>query len=731
MRTAPIRTRYLLWLAIFAAGCGSLHDRVKPELPPPPPAFFPGSTYSASLALDSTGDRLWVANTETNTVSLLSVELDRFVKGPEIPVGAEPTCVALSPDDRTLYVTCRGAGTVAVVDALALDVAANIPVGAEPVGCALTPLGDKLFVAVSMAASVAVVDTAARSVAKMIPVTDGFFPFAVAVSSDDPAHAVEKAYVTQFFAQLPAGQRPALSGDTDRGRVGKVTVIDTAAASVVGTIALGPLATGFNSDRRAFGGAAAAPTFAFPNQLNTVVLRGNRGYVVGVAASPDGPVNFTSNTQATVSVFDRTVNREFPGASINLNAAVKSESPPGLFLNTPWGMALAPREAKGLVLSSASNVAVMVTISADGSPSATQTAGGVKRIDTGKNPRSVVINRAGTRAYVHNHVSRDVTVINMADGTVVGTARAAELPTTGTLAAQLLHGEELFNTSRGVSSVATAPADRMSTNGWGSCVSCHPFGWTDTVVWNFGDGPRKTLPLNGIFNRSDPADQRILNYSATCDEVEDFELNIRLVSSDKTLDGRRGLFIDVPLGDIPNLQPKANSGRSPDWSDIVTYLRNGVRSPISPLRGMNQSAGRAPFAVAGCSACHAGPRWTSSKRAFTPPPRTPPVAIANGQLTAVLRQVDTFVAGEVNDKNVAAKGADGFNPPSLLGFWAFPPFFHNGQAATATEVLTRALNTKAHKDAGVAGRLEEPATQAALALFLLSIDDATTPEVQQ
>src|SRR5262249_21166965 len=58
---------------------------------------------------------------------------------------------------------------------------------------------------------------------------------------------------------------------------------------------------------------------------------------------------------------------------------------------------------------------------------------------------------------------------------------------------------------------------------------------TDGIVWSFNAGPRKSVPLNGTFNPHDPNDQRILNYSAIFDEVEDFELNIRNVSGPSPL----------------------------------------------------------------------------------------------------------------------------------------------------------------------------------------------------
>ncbi len=719
--------RILSWMALaallLACGCGSLHDRVKPDPPVPPLPSLSAPSSSSSMAIDSLGHKLWVANPEAGTVTLLSVENDQLVKGAEVRVEQEPECLALSPDEFLLYVTNRASGTVSVLNAFSLQTIKVIPVGTEPVGCALTPFGDKLYVACSISNTVAVIDTASRSVASVIPVTDGYFPFAVAVTPS-------KAYVTQFFAQLPPGVRPALTGDTDRGRVGKVTVIDTASDTVLRTVVLNPAPTGFDSNRSSFGGPTTSPTFAFPNLLNTIVVRANRGYVVNGAQSPDGPVNFTTNEQSFISVFDTVTDSEVPSQTVNMNAAVKGESPAGVFLNTPWGLAFSPKAQTGLALSAASDVAVVVTLSANGAPSVTAPAGGVIRIATGKNPRGVVVNPAGTRAYVQNRVSRDVTAINLGDNTIVGTIQVTDLPAPGTLAASVLRGQELFNTSRGVSSVATATPGRMSTNGWGSCFSCHPFGWTDTVVWNFGDGPRKTIPLNSTFGRDPSGGQRILNYSATRDEVEDFELNIRLVSSNRNADGSTGLIIGVPRTDIPNLTPKANAGRSADWTDVVNYVRS-IRSPISPLRGTNVQAGRIPFATAGCAACHAGPRWTSSLRTYTPPPTNPPISIVNGELAATLRQVDTFVAGEVNDVNTAARGAAGFNPPSLLGFWAFPPFFHNGQASSLDEVLTRVLNVKAHKDAGVPGRLEDAATRVSLGLFLLSIDDSTTPEIQQ
>jgi len=79
--------------------------------------------------------------------------------------------------------------------------------------------------------------------------------------------------------------------------------------------------------------------------------------------------------------------------------------------------------------------------------------------------------------------------------------------------------------------------DRLSSEGWQSCASCHFRGLTDGVVWQFAAGPRKSVSLNSTFNPHNRDQQRVLNYSAIFDEVEDFEINIRNVSGPGPLAG--------------------------------------------------------------------------------------------------------------------------------------------------------------------------------------------------
>ena len=68
---------------------------------------------------------------------------------------------------------------------------------------------------------------------------------------------------------------------------------------------------------------------------------------------------------------------------------------------------------------------------------------------------------------------------------------------------------------------------KMSKDAWSSCGSCHPDGLADGVTWSFGTGPRQTIPLDGMFSKQNPDDQRVLNWSAVRGSNTDFNANSR------------------------------------------------------------------------------------------------------------------------------------------------------------------------------------------------------------
>src|SRR5262249_10238754 len=166
-----------------------------------------------------------------------------------------------------------------------------------------------------------------------------------------------------------------------------------------------------------------------------------------------------------------------------------------------------------------------------------------------------------------------VTVVNISNPTsptIAGTGQASALPAVGSQAETEHLGEELFFSGRG-------PQDRMSSEGWGSCATCHPRGRSDNVTWMFDAGPRQTISLDGTVSKFPPHDQRILNWSGVRDEVQDFELNTRQVFCG------RGLIKDDRL----SLRIGGASGATPTDSALVEQFDQffGVVSTTNDLTG--------------------------------------------------------------------------------------------------------------------------------------------------
>jgi hypothetical protein len=261
----------------------------------------------------------------------------------------------------------------------------------------------------------------------------------------------------------------------------------------------------------------------------------------------------------------------------------------------------------------------------------------------------------------------------------------------------------------------------LSSEGWQACASCHFEGLTDAVVWKFETGPRKSIPLNATWNpqnRGTPGlsdgDQRILNYSAVRDEVEDFELNARNISGPGNLPALLDCSEPPPaqslfnpnqgliLGDVDPSKPpctivnfnKPNTDRTqitvslfgsttavPAETALREWVRFAVRTPGSPLSedevhgGVSTdkiAAGRLLFEQAGCQSCHGGGNWTISTTLGLPKPplaaqipteRDPAQLLGNpvgAQFVAeFLRDVQTF--------NLGVVGGEAFLPNNPFG----------------------------------------------------------------
>jgi hypothetical protein len=211
-------------------------------------------------------------------------------------------------------------------------------------------------------------------------------------------------------------------------------------------------------------------------------------------------------------------------------------------------MAWTPDGSEAWICIENSDVLVRLVVDVDGIPTinAPVVNGGssIRRVDLQsdrnqiacKAPQGVVIDRTGQHAFVLGFVSRSVSVVDLATGTVVDSESSSAQPPVGSEDEKINLGKELFHSSRG-------PDGRMSQESWGTCSICHPNGLSDSLTWMFDAGPRQTIPLDGMFDHANVADQRILNWSAVRDENQDFELNTRGVFNGRGLiDDDRLLF---------------------------------------------------------------------------------------------------------------------------------------------------------------------------------------------
>ncbi|MCI0746610.1 MAG: hypothetical protein L0Y58_14515, partial [Verrucomicrobia subdivision 3 bacterium] len=293
----------------------------------------------------------------------------------------------------------------------------------------------------------------------------------------------------------------------------------------------------------------------------------------------------------------------------------------------------------------------------------------------------------------------------------------SDLPAPGSVGETNLVGAEMFFSSRGnFDSIpgTNSLRDRLSSEGWQGCASCHFKGLTDGVIWQFAAGPRKSVPLNATFNPHRRTEQRLLNYSAIFDEIEDFEINVRNVSgpgplatpiNGNPLDPNHGLLIG-PGGDL-NVAPNGlnafalpnadrdqvtvtlpgSANRVPALTAMREWVRNAVRTHNAPLAGFPNAPssselamGRDLFLKAGCANCHGGLNWTISIKDFNSPPAaaelfTERTGTFTGNpvgaqfLDRFLRDVGSFNLGVPGQGNPLGNdvGADEVAAPAVVG----------------------------------------------------------------
>lgn len=708
-----------------------------------PAAVFTDPTYSSPIALSADKTWVWSVNPDDDSVSIINAGTDSEVF--RLRVGDEPQSVALDPNNQYAYVANAAENSLTVIRVTGAGpfgavVEKTMTTGAEPWNVVSSPDGKRIYVANSGQDTITVVKadvsfptlptiignvSLGGSACNVGDANRHFQPRGLAVTLDN-----KQLYVTRFLSFTRAGGVQA-ANDGKEGVVCRLD-IDTSAATIGGSV------TGYTPITLAARPSGFSGELAYPNQLQSIVIRGNRAYLPNIAAAPAAPLRFNNDTHAFVSFVNGVgspIQSDGGALNLHLGARVAEAGKPRLFFANPWAIAFTTQSGAGnaYAVSAGSDLLVKLTVDASGVLTFTNTISTTRTIDlndpanpttsgrsAGKNPLGLVIRDTGVpsqrKAYVMNYVSRNVSVIDLSSDAVSRVINLTDLPLPGSPDEQSLVGKEIFFASRGnfdrPQGTTVSTVNRLSSEGWQNCASCHFAGLTDGTVWAFGAGPRKSVPMSGAFSPHNPNDQRLLNYSAIFDEVQDFELNIRNVSGPgplsagppPVLDPNHGLLIDdggninaAPA--VVNAFAKTNSGRPqhsvtlpgsttswPALDALNEWVRVGIRTPNgalttaeltagggSPEGGLSTldvAVGRRSFFQAGCQWCHGGTKWTVSNRGYTPPPAASEIATENPPTAAaVTAQYFARFLHEVGSFNLNVAGGGNLIPgtPAIGG----------------------------------------------------------------
>ena len=214
-----------------------------------------GVANPEQLAVSRSG-LIYAGSEAASAVVILDPQTLRAVDS--IAVGDEPEGVALSPDERFLYVTVEGENKVAVIDVASRRVIARVAVGLRPRSVAFSPDGTRAYVTDELQGAVTEMDGRTHQALRTFAVPGkGARPMGVVVSPDGA-----KIYVTtgregtlaaidaasgEVAPPVAVGQRPwgvAISADgrrlfTANGPSGDMTIVDTASLKVIGKVRLG------------------------------------------------------------------------------------------------------------------------------------------------------------------------------------------------------------------------------------------------------------------------------------------------------------------------------------------------------------------------------------------------------------------------------------------------------------------------------------------------------------
>ena len=277
-----------------------------------------------ALAYDSSDSELFVANTVSNSISLVSGTTGAIVGS--VAVGPEPASLAFDPAQGTVYVAngsyasvTTGQSSIWAFNATTYQGTA-IPTGAEPNAVAYDPTNEEVFVANSGANTVTVINATNDTPTATVAVPSSAWEIAydpwlnevIVVLTETDSVALINAGNLTLRAAVAVGSVPYVvtaAGPTGEVVVGNggsnnVTLLNGSTGKVVASVAVGA-----NPDGLLYDPANGEVFVANANSNNVSVLNVSRRAVVGsipVGSGPDALALDPAN--ATLYVADGNAN---------------------------------------------------------------------------------------------------------------------------------------------------------------------------------------------------------------------------------------------------------------------------------------------------------------------------------------------------------------------------------------------------------------------------------------
>jgi YVTN family beta-propeller protein len=595
--------------------------------------------------LNADGGELFVVNPESDSVSRLNVRARKLEQ--EILLGSGhptlsassdytpvimPRALALSPDQRTLYVTGQRSASLYAIDLATNRARGAVRVGSEPIGVVVSNDGSSVFVACSQDGTVVRIASSSLRVTAAVHVKAG--PWALALSSDE-----SRLFVSHLLD-------PSISViDTQRMALKSSWPIPDVAPRSSKPKKLGKRRAAGNDPRLAHGQ---------PRGMYDLALRpGTRelwlAHTLLGTDTAQPALDFESSAFPALGIFHTDGRYEQTLAS-DAPSVAGSDGAFADVVSGPHALAFTADGAYALLVDANSEDVLVVD-------AARRAEHALVRPLPGQMPDGIALSPDDHFAYVDERVSGDIAVLELTRNKGGLSARVAGATIArferDPMPSQLRLGQELFNT-------ANSGRYPITTEHWLACASCHMEGRSDAVTWRFEQGPRDT-PSNagGLLGTG------FLFRTADRSQVSDYFHTINTEQGGRFDPARQKSLLDA----------------------LTAYVNHALPAPVPPTTNPALAhAGERVFKDAGCARCHAGPHFTDSGSGN-------PSLDLQGRV--VLHEVGTCVtSGSFSDVahlavNGDARVACAFDTPSLNGVASSPPYLHDGSAPTLLDAILR------------------------------------------